>query len=77
MLDIDKLQLGKNCLLSVTLLVISGMHHIIPAQEFSMPYGTCVYTMKTDGQWHGHNYIEFSLHESGPSGPFYYIKLFT
>ena len=50
MLDIDKLQLGMNCLVCVILLVISGLHHIIPAQEYSMPYGTCVYTMKTDGQ---------------------------
>ena len=46
MLDIDTLQLGMNCLVSVTLLVLSGLHHIIPAQGYSMPYGTCVYTTK-------------------------------
>ena len=48
--DTDTLQLGMNCLVSVTLLVLSELHHIIPAQECSMPYGTCVYTTKTDGQ---------------------------
>ena len=39
-----------NCLVSVILLVISGLRHIIPAQVYSTPYGTRVYTMQTDGQ---------------------------
>ena len=46
----DQQRLGMNCLVCVILLDISGLHHIIPAQVYSTPYGICVYTMQTDGQ---------------------------